>query len=159
MPAYYDKQAREQRILEGFCDNHPAEALIVGMRYCARCQSNQKRNNRQYLDAGICGRCKKRPLKTATACQICLWELTEGGIFKKFGLTPEDYARMEYGQNQGCWICKQKCPSGKALAVDHDHKTGRIRGLLCITCNRMVGFIENYNALKAFNDYLAEPLS
>jgi len=38
-----------------------------------------------------------------------------------------------------CDICQQKCPSGNNLALDHNHKTKEIRGLLCVNCNRGLG--------------------
>lgn len=57
---------------------------------------------------------------------------------RKFGLTVHDYEKMFKEQLGVCAICEQ--PSGsKRLAVDHDHQTGRIRGLLCAGCNVILG--------------------
>ena len=58
----------------------------------------------------------------------------------KYGITHEDYARMLEDQNGLCGICaRTEILSHKTLAVDHDHKTGRVRGLLCHMCNRSLG--------------------
>ncbi len=60
---------------------------------------------------------------------------------KKFGLTPEEYNRLCAAQNGVCAICHQKELSvvGKRLAIDHNHITGKIRGLLCQRCNHFIG--------------------
>ena len=55
-----------------------------------------------------------------------------------FGLTLAQYNEMLEAQGGGCAICEQK-PTTIRLAVDHDHITGTIRGLLCIGCNTTVG--------------------
>lgn len=48
------------------------------------------------------------------------------------------------GQRHICPICREKfAPKGKRPALDHDHKTGYIRGVLCIWCNGMLGKVEN----------------
>lgn len=61
-----------------------------------------------------------------------------------FGLTVERYEEMLRGQNERCAICKEHKDSfDKAFAVDHCHKTGRIRGLLCSNCNAGVGFFRD----------------
>lgn len=65
----------------------------------------------------------------------------KGQLKSKYGLTIEDYNRMLKQQNNKCVICKQE----RKLVVDHDHKTGRVRGLLCNSCNRIVGIIETYS--------------
>lgn len=52
-----------------------------------------------------------------------------------YGLTTEQYAVMLAAQNGGCKICGGLNPSGRRLAVDHDHHTGKIRGILCSRCN------------------------
>jgi hypothetical protein len=62
---------------------------------------------------------------------------------QKYGLTLAAYRAMEEGQKGLCAMCG-KPPTGghKKLYVDHDHKTGKIRGLLCSSCNCGLGWIE-----------------
>ena len=56
------------------------------------------------------------------------------------GLTPDDYDKMYSQQGGYCAICGvHQLELKMALAVDHDHKTGKIRGLLCANCNRGLG--------------------
>jgi hypothetical protein len=56
-----------------------------------------------------------------------------------FNLTEEDYEAMLAYQNGKCAICVR--PPGKnRLAVDHEHATGLIRGLVCWSCNRGLGY-------------------
>lgn len=58
---------------------------------------------------------------------------------KKYGITDADYAKMLELQNGQCAICKSPEPFGKKFDVDHCHATGVVRGLLCTSCNRMLG--------------------
>ena len=68
---------------------------------------------------------------------------------RMYGITPEDYARMLVEQDNGCAICRAMNPTvgnrkykknhRTVFDVDHDHKTGKVRGLLCTRCNRLVG--------------------
>jgi hypothetical protein len=55
----------------------------------------------------------------------------------RFGIGVDDYEVLLAAQGGLCAICRDT--DGKTLHVDHDHKTGRIRGLLCGPCNRMLG--------------------
>jgi len=61
-----------------------------------------------------------------------------------YGLSLEDYNDL-YNQQQGCCaICgKHQSEIKRTLFVDHNHDTGKIRGLLCYTCNSGLGFYEN----------------
>src|SRR2546425_1185456 len=54
------------------------------------------------------------------------------------GLSDEEYMRMFLSQDGVCAICENP-PKTYNLAVDHDHRTGIVRGLLCSYCNRMIG--------------------
>lgn len=79
---------------------------------------------------------------------------------ERYGLTVEQYQEMEKNQAGLCKIC-QKPPSGRwnRLHVDHDHETGAIRGLLCFTCNVMLGHArDNLNVLQAAIAYLTAPI-
>ena len=59
---------------------------------------------------------------------------------RRYGITPEEYQALSDAQNGLCRIC-QGPPQGrwKRLHVDHDHATGKVRGLLCHWCNNMLG--------------------
>ena len=60
---------------------------------------------------------------------------------RRFGLTPQDYARLFIAQDGKCGICRRP-PASRALDIDHDHKTREIRGLLCHRCNRGLGYFQ-----------------
>lgn len=57
---------------------------------------------------------------------------------KYYSLSVEDYDKMMDFQGGVCFLCKNH-PKTKKLGVDHDHKTGAIRGLLCSWCNVALG--------------------
>lgn len=72
---------------------------------------------------------------------------------RQYGLTPEDFRDMLVGQAGRCLICF-RVPD-KSLVVDHDHETGAIRGLLCNSCNRLLGIAQDSPArLNAAIRYL-----
>ncbi len=54
-----------------------------------------------------------------------------------YGITGAEYTVLLEANHGRCWICDGKS-GGKNLAVDHNHKTGRIRGLLCKRCNSVL---------------------
>jgi hypothetical protein len=61
---------------------------------------------------------------------------------RAYGLTHIDYVVMLNEQDGGCAICHTPPQRGQHLAVDHDHKTGYVRGLLCTRCNLQLGWYE-----------------
>lgn len=63
----------------------------------------------------------------------------EQRVCKTYGLSPGDYQRLYEAQGGRCAICQWATGRSKRLAVDHDHVTGAPRGLLCTTCNVLVG--------------------
>lgn len=68
------------------------------------------------------------------------------GLRLQYGMTIATYDALLAGQNGVCAICKETCSTGNRLAVDHDHSTGRIRGLLCRRCNLFLGVLEDVDA-------------
>lgn len=73
-----------------------------------------------------------------------------------FGITPEDYEDMLTDQNGGCAICGV-ASTRRRLDIDHDHETGKVRGLLCEKCNRGLGFFkDNIETLKKVIKYLTK---
>jgi hypothetical protein len=75
----------------------------------------------------------------------------------KYGLSLEDYDRLLEEQGGVCAICGQRCKTGRNLAVDHCHTSGKVRGLLCGACNSGLGHFKEDPALfAAAVGYLAE---
>jgi hypothetical protein len=74
-------------------------------------------------------------------------------LFSKFGITEEDYQGMLASQNGTCAICRR---SKARLALDHDHKTGRLRALLCWRCNMAIAILEDPEWLGSATSYLEE---
>jgi hypothetical protein len=70
----------------------------------------------------------------------------------KYGLTFEQYWRLFAAQDGRCAIC-HKPPKTVSLSVDHCHRTGQIRGLLCYRCNYGLGHFYSVEALRRAADY------
>lgn len=127
----------------------------------------------------VCGSCRER--KDASAfyahdphrCKVCrnkqhkAWRQTPGGratkragvLRREFGITPQQYEAMHAAQNGLCAVCQKpetKVTTGTCrLAVDHDHETGKVRGLLCANCNVGIGcFFDDPALLEAAAAYL-----
>jgi ribosomal protein L25 (general stress protein Ctc) len=73
----------------------------------------------------------------------------------KYGITYKDYLEMLKRQDGKCAICYGKNKHNYALAVDHDHKTKKIRALLCNSCNAIIGHADDQiHILEACIQYL-----
>jgi len=85
--------------------------------------------------------------------------------YRRYGITLEEYDTMLAKQNYVCAICKNPesmlHKSGRLynLSIDHDHDTGRVRGLLCRNCNIGLGcFNDDILQLRAAISYLTKYL-
>ena len=76
------------------------------------------------------------------ACKACRIIKTRESVL---GVTQQDYIELHKRQGGHCGICRKPLRSRryKAFAVDHDHVTGRIRGLLCTGCNTGLGLFRD----------------
>jgi hypothetical protein len=94
----------------------------------------------------------KRYLKARAQCR-------NRELERKFGITRAEYDQMLVEQNGVCKLCdgKDPYPGGRALSVDHDHETGKVRSLLCTHCNSGLGmFRDSPELLRAAADYIEE---
>lgn len=77
----------------------------------------------------------------------------------RFGITLEVFEQMSVEQNHVCKICGSKELTYKNLNVDHCHETGKIRGLLCTSCNTALGlFKDNIQNLTSAIRYLTNAM-
>ena len=117
------------------------------MKRCPHCERNlsktefRVRTDRKHLLESWCNSCNNKASKkwhNANKEHVkAYW------LMKKFGLSEADYQNMVDSQDNLCAICGRP-EKNKALAVDHDHDTGEIRGLLCGYCNVRLGWFDKY---------------
>lgn len=125
-------------------------------------------NARGYRSCRICRRnknaiwLKKHP--EYHKAQVVRWRLNnpekvklnayKTSLKNKYGITLDQYQKMSEKQKNVCFICGKNDKKTK-LSVDHDHKTGKIRKLLCSHCNHILGLsYENIKILESAISYL-----
>jgi len=116
--------------------------------------------NRAMWAAGLCNSCYKAKWKRENPEKHALSYQSykdSGGVkfsrlLRKYGITRTDYESMLDSQGGGCAICGSR---PDLLCVDHDHLTGKVRGLLCSTCNKGLGhFCDDPGLLGRATNYL-----
>lgn len=87
-------------------------------------------------------------------------QLFTQNLLKKYGITRETWDVMLIAQSGRCKVCGDPMDALYEPCVDHDHKTGKVRGLLCGPCNRAVGLLKD-DPIRAENvaQYLRENAS
>jgi len=76
-----------------------------------------------------------------------------------YNMSEEDYEEWMHAQDGCCAICQRPPEKNRRLAIDHDHKTGAVRGLLCTRCNVGLGqFGDKTKLLSRALDYLTGKL-
>lgn len=136
-----------QRFRGAYADGRPKCRHPDGCPLPARrngwCNTHSERLKRT-SDPGPVGRITRKP---GLGGQSKLVQMR----WQKYGLMPDDYDRMASAQQGLCFLCGRKAK----LYVDHDHVTGRVRRLLCPTCNVGIGHLGDDPArLRAAADYI-----
>lgn len=122
-----------------------------GRRWCAGCQT--------FVRLADCG-------KNASRCRTCAGRTQHGGhlartyVIHGRPFTAEDFSALFVSQGGRCYICHAR-PKTKRLAVDHDHVTNEVRGLLCpgeFGCNfAILGNIKDIAMARRIVAYLENP--
>jgi hypothetical protein len=90
---------------------------------------------------------------TAKECKNCMHK--RKWLKRTYGITQQEYDGMMLDQAGKCDICKCDLKEGRTTHVDHDHNTGKIRGLLCRNCNFAIGLLnDSLDSLKNAIAYL-----
>jgi hypothetical protein len=129
------------------------------MRLCTKCNKEK--------DPTLFHKKKGSADGYSRTCKSCDYEVVKKSRIKnpdthtdyclkqKYNISLEEFRKMESSQNYSCAVCGTK-PEYR-LCVDHRHDTGKIRGLLCRSCNKAIGQLGDKpeSLLKAYN-YLKE---
>ena len=142
-----------------FVCGRPATQGNVSCELCR--QKENQRTRKRYKRArkiGKCTKCHKLAANGKIWCDSCSEKYKYNSLYYTYGLTKQDYDVLFDKQKGVCGICgksESKVYKGVAwkLSVDHDHNTGKIRGLLCNNCNRALGLMQErkevlYSAIK-----------
>jgi hypothetical protein len=79
-------------------------------------------------------------------------------ILVTYGITADEYLAIYEYQGGRCALCRRATGKTRRLAVDHCHATGRVRGLCCKFCNRLLGFArDSAEFFRRCADYLEHP--
>lgn len=117
------------------------------MKQCLECKetkelSEYRTNTYNNVSSDYCKSCVKDYWK---------WQL----VFKKYNLSKEDVQAMYLEQLGKCWICQISFLFSE-IQIDHCHKSGKVRGLLCKHCNWLLGHAkDNPNTLARAIEYLS----
>lgn len=123
-------------------DRVPKEEWPSGRRWCSGCQSFPL-----LLDCN------------GSRCKTCASMANHSSaILGKFDLSSDDYMRLLHRQGGRCGICRNR-PRTRRFAVDHDHHSGEVRGILCDKCNHEIlgGAKDSLETLRNAVAYLESP--
>ena len=137
------------------------EEIII--KYCPACKKDKpidefykrKRNKNGYAD--YCKLCEHDYKKNRYATNSKYrFKIINNGLKCNHNITPEEYILIYNAQEGKCAICgKSQSILKSALCIDHDHITGKFRGLLCTKCNIAVGnFDDSIINLKSAISYI-----
>lgn len=120
---HYDKQGR--RLCHSCGRFKPTDKFYV----------DRSRPDDLALNCADCARAKQEAIRTAPGGKD---RIAAQHRQRTYGLSEKAYQKILKRQGGGCATCGSKT---KKLHVDHDHATGKVRGLLCGPCNRAIGLI------------------
>jgi Recombination endonuclease VII len=151
----------------GLCRDHWAserrkrqrvEAKEQEPRNCSFCGAPIPPTKRRRGPVSYCDRTCKEKAWTANGANAAAQ--LRSYYRRRYGMTQEEVAALLVSQDGGCAICGVTEPKGRhgGFHVDHDHATGKVRGILCHGCNVSLGhFRDDPALLRAAIRYLEEP--
>lgn len=125
----------------------------MNKKRCSKCKIKKSLNQFYVAD--------KNTGRLQPHCKSCIGKNTlkhdrKSKLKKLYNMTLAEYDKLFESQGGVCAICGKE-QSTRRLDVDHDHKTGRIRGLLCHNCNTSIGLLcEDIQTLQSAINYLKE---
>lgn len=136
--------------------------LATDMKTCTKCGKEKSlndfycRKDRYYT--GVCKSCirEKQKIYPKSKIKYPREYYRELEMLKKYNLSFQEYKTLYAEQNGKCAICRKAERELKAsLHIDHCHESGKVRGLLCSSCNQGLGYFkDNIELLQDAMNYL-----
>ena len=130
------------------------------MKVCPTCKASKPLDN-YWKSQYSCIPCTKEKQKNRWSSRTPKKRL-EQHLKYKYGVTVSKLEEILKEQNNNCAICKSELPDllvyenrQRGYAIDHNHDSGEFRGVLCLTCNTLLGMAkDNKDILLSAVDYL-----
>ena len=101
----------------------------------------------------LCDSCSQPYMPTSARqrwCETCVPDKAAAARARRYGITAQQLSALLATHDGMCWICRQQ----GAQAIDHCHETGRVRGVLCRSCNMALHYVEQAGWWDAATAYL-----
>ena len=131
--AYYHSRYRGTDLTED-----KRRALIdTSRKRCRKCNTIKLIDEFAVSKKGLLGR--------KAVCRQCSYDPAYGRKrnLKRYGMTVSEFDSRFESQGSRCLICHSDDPYGREFVVDHDHNTGKVRGILCNKCNPAIGMMDD----------------
>ena len=123
----------------------------MAVRRCYKCQKPLPNAKRQ-PGMAVCDDCRVDPRQHRVAHE-------KRRRLRRYGLTQDDYDRILLSQGGRCPGCGTDSPGGKGWCIDHSHRSGRVRALLCNRCNTVLGLAGEDPSVLRMLAVLAEKMN
>lgn len=149
-----ESKVRQKIASDKYCATHREEIRIRDRIYRAVHREKIKARARAYYAAHL----EKMRAKTRTYQAAHRGKHNDDNRIYRllhYGLSQVAFDDLLNNQDGACAICRKADWNGRGPNIDHDHTTGKIRGLLCGHCNSALGLIkDDLNIAQAMVDYL-----
>lgn len=125
-----------------------AEAAYVEHResakpICGKCGEAKTLRDMSKGSPHLCKPCRNAQTRAWAEANPNEWErhARRSHLKRRYGITEEDYDRLLAAQGGACAICRVRAEDSRGFRphIDHCHKSGRVRGILCGMCNKGIG--------------------
>lgn len=147
------QQRYRERRLANVCIDCGRMTVSASHVLCVGCRARRAQALAARRASGKCITCGHAAQSGRSRCAACIARERFHHLSCRRGVSQSEYTSMLARQAERCAICRRSCGTGRRLAVDHDHCTGRVRGLLCFQCNTSLARYEEY--AQQFAQYLS----
>lgn len=125
-----------------------SQHLLAAYPRCSKCGNAVPRYRVSRLRSSMCKACSYKATRAWKAENPKAWERSarRSHLKTKYGITPEEFDRLLKTQGGKCAICGDanlRDERGFRPHVDHSHRTGQVRGILCGRCNKGIGALRD----------------
>lgn len=167
---YKPRPLRPDATCEGCGTQIPAPKSGPMPRWCRECRATKEDERaRKRVAVRRCHKCNT-PVPDAirkpgvTVCDDCRVDPRKDRqaherrrVLRTYGITQEQFDQALIDQEGRCPGCRTEDPGAKGWQIEHDHRTGRFRGLFCMRCNTTLGLVdENPQTLRTLADWLEQ---